>query len=84
MDLENSTFRNLKSAILADSQSFLISLVTGATDEQLNAILVRMKQRELQLIMEEGIRLNPYLWKIVETRFANRKPKDIIDTCEGY
>lgn len=80
MDSEHSTTRDSKAAILADSKLFLAKLESGAPDEQLTAILVRIKQQELRLIKEQGIGLSPELWKFLRSRFTNRKPNDIIDT----
>jgi hypothetical protein len=80
MDSENSTTSDPKAAILADSKLFLAKLESGASEEQLTALLVRIKQKELQLIKEQGIGLSPELWKFLRSRFTNRKPKDIIDT----
>lgn len=80
MDSEYSTTRDPKAAILADSKLFLAKLEAGAPDEQLTAILVRIKQQELQLIKEQGIGISPELWRFLRSRFTNRKPNDIIDT----
>ena len=78
MDPENSTTTDIKSAILADTQSFLAGMASGASHEQLSAILARIRSRELQLIKEEGVMLAPVLWRIMENRLTNRKPPEII------
>ena len=82
MNTQSSTLHDVKAAILADTQCFLVSLASGASHEHLNAILVRIRTRELQLIKEEGVMLTPVLWQILQSRLTNRKPKDIIDTME--
>ena len=83
MNPENSSLQqDVKAAILADTQSFLLSLRSGASHEHLNAILVRIRTRELQLIKEQGVMLTPVLWQILQSRLANRKPRDIIDTTQ--
>ena len=84
MDPQNATSIDLKAAILADSQLFLSSLSCGASDDQLNEILDRIKARELQLTTEHGLKLSPELWNILLSRLANRKPKDIIDTVPNW
>ena len=81
MDFENSTLSELKSAILADSQLFLAKLQTGASDEQLNTVLDRMKQRNNLLIAIYGLKLRPEFWNILQSRLVNRKHKDIVDTA---
>jgi len=81
MDPQNSTLNELKSEILADSQLFLAKLQAGASDGELNAILDRMKQRNDLLIAIYGLKLQPEFWNILQSRLANRKRKDIIDTA---
>ncbi|HEV9038123.1 MAG TPA: hypothetical protein VGQ51_15920 [Puia sp.] len=81
MEPENSTSSELKSAIFADSQLFLANLHAGASEEQLNTILARMKERHDRLIAEYGLTLQPEFWNILQSRLANRKNKDIIDTA---
>lgn len=83
MDPENLPGSNLKASILADSHLFLTSLQAGASEEQLNIILARIKQEELQLMAEHGLKLSPEVWNILQNRLVNRKPKDIIDIFEN-
>ena len=83
MDPENSTSGDLKAAILADSQFFLASLGAGASEEQLNVLLDRIKEQEVRLMAEHGLRLSPEVWNILRSRLANRKPIEIIDTTCG-
>jgi hypothetical protein len=83
MDPENSTSGDLQAAILAESQFFLASLSSGASEEQLNIILDRIKEKELRLNAEHGLRLSPDVWNILQNRLANRKPIEIIDTLQS-
>ncbi|HLZ87719.1 MAG TPA: hypothetical protein VKQ52_10775 [Puia sp.] len=83
MDPDHSTPDDLKASILSDIQAFLISLEAGASNEQLDASLTRIREREILLLKEKGLMLSPVLWKIMHSRFANKKDKDIIDTT-GY
>jgi hypothetical protein len=78
MDSEHFITRDLKAAILADSKLFLAKLETDAPEEQLTAILSRIKQMEFQLIKEQGVGLSPELWYLLRSRLANRRPKDIL------
>jgi len=80
MDPENSTSSNLQAAILADSKFFLASLASGASEEQLIVILDRIKDRELRLMAEYGLKLSPEIWNILQSRLNNRKTVEIINT----
>jgi len=79
MNPDNSTSSDLKAGILAETQFFLTSLNSGASEEQLNIILDRIKEKELQLNAEHGLKLSPEVWNILHSRLLNRKPIDIID-----
>jgi hypothetical protein len=83
MDPDNSTSGDLKAAILAESQFFLASLNSGASEEQLNIILDRIKEKELRLNAEHGLKLSPEVWNILHNRLLNRKPIEIIDTLQN-
>jgi len=48
----------------------------------LTSILLDIKDKELRLIKEEGVMLDPEMWKFLQYRFAKRKFKDIIDTTD--
>jgi len=48
----------------------------------LTSILLDIKDKELRLIKEEGVMLDPEMWKFLRCRFAKRKFKDIIDTTD--
>jgi hypothetical protein len=80
---DNSISGDLQAAILAESQFFLASLHSGASEEQLNSILGRIKEKELRLNAEHGLKLSPEVWNILRNRLANRKPIEIIDTMQN-
>lgn len=83
MDPDNSTSGDLQAAILADSQLFLASLNSGASQQHLNIILDRIKEKELRLNAEHGLKLSPEVWNLLINRLENRKPIEIIDTMQG-
>jgi hypothetical protein len=83
MNPDNSSSGDLQAAILAESQFFLSSLNSGASEEQLNIILDRIKEKELRLSAEHGLKLSPEMWNILLSRLANRKPIEIIDTLQS-
>jgi len=83
MDPENSTSHNLKAAILADAQLFLANVASGASEQQLQMILARIKEQEVQLTAEHGLKLSPGIWNILQNRLVNRKLIEIIDTVPG-
>jgi hypothetical protein len=83
MDSHNSTSGELQTAILAESQFFLASLNSGASEEQLNIILNRIKEKELRLNAEHGLKLSPEVWNILHNRLVNRKTIEIIDTMQS-
>lgn len=76
---KHSDLKDLRSAIIADTKRFLLGLDVGASDELLTSILLEIRERELQLLKEEGAMLDPEMWKILHSRLAKRN-KDIIDT----
>ncbi len=79
MPSAHSDLKDLRTAIIADTKRFLLGLDLGASDELLTSILLEIRERELQLLKEEGTMLDPKLWKILHSRLAKRN-KDIIDT----
>jgi hypothetical protein len=76
----NSNVKSLRAAIIGEAKRFLIGLETGVSDELLASILLDIKEKELQLIKQEGTMLDPDMWKLLHDRLANRRKKDIIDT----
>jgi hypothetical protein len=80
MTVEYSPARNLRVTIIGQTKLFLIGLEICASDELLTSILLDIMDKELRLIREEGVMLDPEMWKFLRYRFAKRKFKDIIDT----
>jgi len=79
MITENSTVRDIREGIIADTKAFLTGLESGATNEQLRAVLQRIREKELLLLKEGGAMLDPKLWSILINRLAQRDSQDIID-----
>ncbi len=63
----------LKFAIIAETKIFLRGLESGASDNQLRAIAQRIRDKEQQLLHEEGVVLDPAMWRILHSRMINRK-----------
>lgn len=71
-----SRFDNLSSlrfAIIAETKTFLRGLKSGASDEQLRTIAQRIRDKERQLLQQEGVVLDPNMWRILHSRLTNRK-----------
>jgi hypothetical protein len=64
---------SLKVAIIADTKIFLRGLDSGASDEQLRTIVQRIRDKEQQLLQQEGAVLDPDMWRILHSRLINRK-----------
>ena len=60
-------------AIIAETKIFLRGLKSGASDEQLHSIVRRIRDKEHQLLREEGAVLDPTMWRILHSRLMNRK-----------
>jgi hypothetical protein len=82
MTTESSAITGLRAAIIGETKRFLVGLDTGLSDEQLTSILSDIRDKELQLIKAEGSMLDPEIWELLQSRLANRRKKDIIDTTE--
>jgi hypothetical protein len=82
MPTEHSVVKSLRAAIIGETKKFLIGLESGASDELLTSILLDIKEKELMLIKQEGIMLDPEMWHLLRKRFTNRRKKDIIDTTD--
>ena len=82
MITENSTARDIREDIIADTKAFLTGLESGATDEQLRIVLQRIREKELRLLKEGGAMLDPKIWSILLNRLANRDGQDIIDNTK--
>jgi|GEM_PF-4186073 hypothetical protein len=63
---------SLRSAIIADTEIFLRGLKIGASEEQLKAIFKRIREREQQLLHQEGVVLDPDMWRILHSRMIHR------------
>jgi hypothetical protein len=71
-----SRFNNLSSlrfAVIAETKIFLRGLKSGASDEQLRTIAQRIRDKEQQLLHQEGVVLDPDMWRILHSRLINRK-----------
>ena len=79
---EQASIKGLRAAIIGATKRFLIGLGSDASDEVLASILLDIKEKELQLIRQEGTMLDPEMWQLLRDRLANRRMKDIIDTTE--
>jgi hypothetical protein len=64
---------SLKVAIITDTKIFLRGLDSGASDEQLRTIVQRIRDKEQQLLQQEGAVLDPDMWRILHSRLINRK-----------
>ncbi|HLX67572.1 MAG TPA: hypothetical protein VKR41_11270 [Puia sp.] len=64
---------SLRFAIIADTKIFLRGLDSGASDEQLRTIAQRIRDKEQQLLHQEGAVLDPNMWRILHSRLINRK-----------
>lgn len=76
-----SVFDNLSSlrvAIIADTRVLLRGLQSGASDEQLGAIVRRIRDKEQELLHSQGVVLHPEMWRILHNRF-NHRNIDFID-----
>jgi hypothetical protein len=81
MPIAHSDLKDLRTAIIADTKRFLLGLDVGASEELLTSILLEIRERELQLLKEEGTMLDPEMWKILHSRLTKRK-NDIIDITD--
>ena len=67
------TVSTLRFAILAETKTFLRGLESGASDKQLRSIVRRIRDKEQQLLHQEGAVLDPEMWRILHNRMINRK-----------
>jgi hypothetical protein len=65
----------LRLSIIAETKVFLRGLKTGASNEQLRAIIQRIRDKERQLLHQEGAVLDPEMWRILYNRLINRNVK---------
>jgi hypothetical protein len=83
MITENSTAREIREGIIADMKAFLTGLDSGASDDQLRAVLQRMRENELRLIKEGGAMLDPKIWNILLNRLAQRDGREVFDNTDN-
>jgi hypothetical protein len=62
----------LRLAIIAETKVFLRGLKTGASNEQLRTIIRRIRDKEQQLLHQEGAVLDPEMWRILYNRLISR------------
>jgi hypothetical protein len=79
MITESSTANEIRTGIIADTKAFLNGLESGATNEQLRAVLQRIREKELQLLKVGGTMLDPKIWAILHNRLAQRDGQEIFD-----
>ncbi|HLI94391.1 MAG TPA: hypothetical protein VKU83_12295 [Puia sp.] len=79
MTTSSSTARQIREEIISDTKAFLAGLEAGATNEQLRSLLLRMREKELQLIKEGGTMIDPEMWRILHNRLAQKDGEEIID-----
>lgn len=80
MDDQSPTLKELRADILSDFKRFISALDAGANEDQLASILAQIREKELQLLKDDGSMLAPEMWKVLRNRLAARKSTDIIDT----
>lgn len=68
----------LRLAIISETKVFLRGLESGASDGQLHTIIQRIRDKENQLLHEEGVLINPEMWRILHSRLVKRN-LEIID-----
>jgi hypothetical protein len=64
--MDQSTVKRLRAEILDETKKFLIGLESGASTETLNSILLNIKQKENELIQQEGSMLAPEMWRLLQ------------------
>jgi hypothetical protein len=79
MSNENSTAREIRAGIIADTKTFLTGLESGASNDQLRAVLQRIREKELILLKEGGAMVDPKIWSILHNRLDQRRGQEIID-----
>lgn len=77
MNTDNIVLKEIRASILLDTKRFLIGLDSGASYDQLTGILVEIKEKELQLIKNGGSMLAPEMWRLLNSRLANRRAGDV-------
>ena len=76
MQLSHTTLKEIRRAILADARYFLQCLDSGASVEELAAILAGIREKESQLIKNEGEMLSPAMWQVLKNRLASKMNRE--------
>lgn len=78
-----NTLSKLRLAIIAETKVFFMGLKTGASDAQLLSIIRRIRDKETELLKEEGAVLDPDMWRILHNRLMNRN-LEFVDPSDRY
>jgi hypothetical protein len=62
----------LRLAIIAETKLFLRGLNLGASETQLQTIIGRIREKEHELLHQEGAVLDPEMWRILHSRLKKR------------
>lgn len=79
MATESSATREIREGIIADTKAFLTGLESGATNDQLRAMLLKIREKELLLLKEGGTMIDPKIWRILHNRLTQKDSQEIID-----
>jgi hypothetical protein len=63
---------SLRLAIIAETKVFLRGLNSGASDARLQAIIRRIRDKEHELLQQEGAVIDPEMWRILFSRLKKR------------
>jgi hypothetical protein len=69
---------SLRLAIIAETKLFLRGVNLGASDGQLQGIIRRIRDKEHELLQQEGAVLDPEMWRILHSRLRNRN-REFVD-----
>ena len=83
MSAGESTIKTLRDEIIAETKRFLAGLESGASEEMLNPVLLTIRQKESDLIQQEGSMLAPEMWRLLHNLLAHRRNTDFIDTTSS-
>jgi hypothetical protein len=67
-----SRSNQLRATIIEETKRFLISLESNGSVEELEAMLLRIKKYERQLMTKESSMIDPEMWKILYKRFSKK------------
>lgn len=79
MKYKDSTLNSIRADILVDTKKFLQCLDSGASVEDLSAILTQIKEKETLLLKKEGSMMAPDLWRLLYNRLLSRINRDTPD-----